>query len=80
MTKQIVVSIEIRTHSMQHSSVVLNRSVLLRRLGPSFSPEAGAPFLLALAEAPRTDRSTSLEAAGTFNWLNLQGMISVMPG
>jgi hypothetical protein len=32
---------------VQRSSVVLNRSVLLRRLGPSFSPEAGAAFLSA---------------------------------
>jgi hypothetical protein len=44
VVKQVVVSNEIRTHSMQHSSVVLCRSVLQRRLGSSFSPEAGAPF------------------------------------
>ena len=45
MERQIAVSNETRTHSMQHSLVVLSRSVLLRRLGPSFSPEAGAIFL-----------------------------------
>ena len=47
MVKQVVVSNETRTHSMHYSSVVLSRSVLLRRLGPSFSPEAGAAFLQA---------------------------------
>jgi hypothetical protein len=37
--------VELKTHA-QHtaSSVVLSRSVLLRRLGSSFSPEAGALF------------------------------------
>jgi hypothetical protein len=45
VVKQVVVSNETRTHSMHHSSVVLSRSVSLRRLGPSFSPEAGAAFL-----------------------------------
>jgi hypothetical protein len=44
VVKQVVVSNETRTHSMHHSSVVLSRSVSLRRLGPSFSPEAGAAF------------------------------------
>jgi hypothetical protein len=43
VVKQVVVSNEIRMHSMQHSSV-LSRFVSLRRLGPSFSPEAGAAF------------------------------------
>jgi hypothetical protein len=44
VVKQVVVSNETRTHCMQHSSVVLRRSVSLRRLGSSFSPEAGARF------------------------------------
>jgi hypothetical protein len=44
VVKQAVVSNETRTRSMHHSSVVLSRSVSLRRLGPSFSPEAGAAF------------------------------------
>ena len=44
MVKQVVVSNETRTHSMHQSSVVLSRSVSMRRLGPSFSPEAGAAF------------------------------------
>ena len=44
VVKQALVSNETRTHSMHHSSVVLSRSALLR-LGPSFSPEAGAAFL-----------------------------------
>ena len=60
VVKQVVVSNEIRMHSMQHSSVVLNRSVLLRRLGPSVSPEAGAPFLL----APRGRKHLCLRRAG----------------
>jgi hypothetical protein len=47
VVKQVVVSNETRTHSMHHSSVVLNRSVSMRRLGPSFSPEVGAAFLQA---------------------------------
>ncbi len=46
MVKQVLVSNETRTHSMQHSSVLLSRSVLLRCQGSSFSPEAG-PFLSA---------------------------------
>jgi len=51
VVKQVVVSNETHTHSMQHSSVVLSRSVLLRRLGPSFSPEAGATFFCRLKES-----------------------------
>jgi hypothetical protein len=44
VVKQVVVS-KRHTHA-QHaaSSIALSRSVLLRRLGSSFSPEAGAPF------------------------------------
>jgi hypothetical protein len=54
VVKQVVVSNEIRTHSMQHSSVVLCRSVLQRRLGSSFSPEAGAPFFPSARAASRS--------------------------
>jgi hypothetical protein len=45
VVKQILVSIETRTHSMQHSSVLLSRSVLLRRLGSSFSSRSWALFV-----------------------------------
>jgi hypothetical protein len=58
---------------MQRSSVVSSRSVLLRHLGLGFSPEAGAPFLLAPAdvrvflpegnEAPSINKSMNFEAA-----------------
>ena len=44
MERQIVVSNETRTHSMQHSFVVLSRSVLLRRLGPSFFSRSWGHF------------------------------------
>jgi hypothetical protein len=43
VVKQVVVSNETLTHSM-HASFI-RRSVSLPRLGPSFSPEAGATFL-----------------------------------
>ena len=61
MVKQVVVSNEIRTHSMQHSSVVLSRSVLQRRLGSSFSPEAGALFCRRL----RSEHILALRRAGS---------------
>ena len=57
MVKQVVVLNETRTHSMQHSSVVLSRSVLMRRLGPSFSPEAGATFFCRLKESALNEKN-----------------------
>jgi len=44
VVKQVVASNGTHTQSMQRSPVVLSWSVHLRRLGPSFSPEAGAAF------------------------------------
>jgi hypothetical protein len=57
VVKQVVVSHETRTHSMQHSSVVLSRSSSLRRLGPSFSPEAGANFFWRLEESALNEKN-----------------------
>jgi hypothetical protein len=44
VVKQVVVSNENAIAQHAASSIVLSRSVLQRRLGSSFSPEAGALF------------------------------------
>ena len=67
MVKQVVVSYKIRSHSMQLHRFVLSRSVLQRRLGSSFSPEAGAPFCW----RPRSENIFPLRRAGRGSQLKL---------